>query len=92
LQNYTPRASLVPGELNFEFQKSCPYAWPHCTAPLYAGAMPFIFNATIVNGMGLGGWVSGLPRFIPTEDDPKVRIVFPKSLRLFAYTRLTLFV
>jgi hypothetical protein len=54
--------------------------------------MPFMFNATIVNGMGLGGWVSGLPRFIPTEDDPKVRIVFPKSLRLFAYTRLTLFV
>ena len=28
--------------------------------------MPFMFNATIVNGMGLGGWLAEPPRFEPT--------------------------
>jgi membrane-bound transcription factor site-1 protease len=65
LRDYTPRASLVPGSLDFENEASCPYAWPHCTQPLYHGAMPFIFNATIVNGMGLGGWLAEPPRFEP---------------------------
>ena len=48
----------MPGSLDFEHEASCPYAWPHCTQPLYHGAMPFMFNATIVNGMGLGGWLA----------------------------------
>ena len=66
LRDYKPRASLVPGSLDFEHEASCPYAWPHCTQPLYHGAMPFMFNATIVNGMGLGGWLAEPPRFEPT--------------------------
>lgn len=33
----------------------CPYMWPFCTQPLYAGAMPLMFNATVLNGMGLTG-------------------------------------
>ena len=70
LQTYAPRASLVPGSLDFEHEASCPYAWPHCAQPLYHGAMPFMFNATIVNGMGLGGWLAEPPRFEPESDDP----------------------
>ena len=68
LRDYAPRASLVPGSLDFENEASCPYAWPHCTQPLYHGAMPFMFNATIVNGMGLGGWLAEPPRFEPNAN------------------------
>lgn len=52
LQKYEARASVVPAELNF---MDCPYMWPFCTQPLYAGAMPLMFNATVLNGMGLTG-------------------------------------
>ena len=67
LRDYVPRASLVPGEMDFEFGKTCPYSWPHCTQPLYYASMPFMFNATVVNGMGLGGWISEVPRFVASE-------------------------
>jgi membrane-bound transcription factor site-1 protease len=69
LKSYTPRASLVPTSLDFEHETSCPYAWPHCAQPLYHGAMPFMFNATIVNGMGLGGWLKAPPKFEPSTED-----------------------
>jgi hypothetical protein len=52
LQKYEPRASVLPAQLNF---MDCPYMWPFCAQPLYAGAMPLIFNATVLNGMGLIG-------------------------------------
>jgi membrane-bound transcription factor site-1 protease len=60
------RASLVPGTLDFT---DCPYMWPHCTQPLYHGAMPFMFNATIVNGMGAVGWIEKPPTFTRASDD-----------------------
>lgn len=52
LQAYEPRASVVPAALHFA---DCPYMWPFCAQPLYAGAMPLMFNATVLNGMGLTG-------------------------------------
>jgi membrane-bound transcription factor site-1 protease len=52
LAKYEPRASVVPAALNLT---DCPYAWPFCRQPLYADAMPAIFNATVLNGMGLTG-------------------------------------
>lgn len=52
LAKYEPRASVVPAALNLT---DCPYAWPFCRQPLYADAMPLIFNATVLNGMGLTG-------------------------------------
>lgn len=52
LASYVPRASVVPAALNLT---DCPYAWPFCRQPLYAGAMPLIFNATVLSGMGLTG-------------------------------------
>lgn len=67
LQKYEPRASVVPAELNF---MDCPYMWPFCTQPLYAGAMPLMFNATVLNGMGLTGGdcsLSGSGQILPPE-------------------------
>ncbi len=29
--------------------------WPFCRQPLYAHAMPLMFNATILNALGLAG-------------------------------------
>ena len=52
LENYTPRASIVPAALDF---RECPFLWPFCRQPIYAQAMPLMFNATVLNGMGLTG-------------------------------------
>ena len=58
LKQYKPRASVVPAELDFT---DCPYMWPFCRQPLYANAMPLMFNATVLNGMGLIGEPCRLP-------------------------------
>lgn len=52
LQSYEPRASIVPSVLDFT---QCPFMWPFCKQPIYAHAMPLMFNATVLNGMGLTG-------------------------------------
>jgi len=52
LQNYKPKASIVPKALDFT---DCPYMWPFCTQPIYANALPLIFNATVLNAMALTG-------------------------------------
>ncbi len=62
LKQYKPRASVVPAELDFT---DCPYMWPFCRQPLYANAMPLMFNATVLNGMGLIGVLCRLPFFQP---------------------------
>ncbi|KAM3207787.1 hypothetical protein ACQJBY_062826 [Aegilops geniculata] len=65
LKNYQPRASVFPNMLDFT---DCPYFWPFCRQPLYAGAMPVVFNATILNGMGVIGYVKDPPVWQPSED------------------------
>ncbi|KAL5651042.1 hypothetical protein ACJX0J_036500, partial [Zea mays] len=65
LKNYQPRASIFPTMLDFT---DCPYFWPFCRQPMYAGAMPVIFNATILNGMGVIGYVKDQPLWQPSED------------------------
>jgi membrane-bound transcription factor site-1 protease len=55
LQSYKPRASVLPAEIDFT---DCPYMWPYCGQPVYAGAQPVIFNATVLNGMGVWGNIS----------------------------------
>lgn len=62
LANYTPRASVVPSVLDLT---SCPYSWPFCRQPIFHGSMPLIFNATILNGMGVVGWLEGSPQWEP---------------------------
>ncbi|KAL6606697.1 hypothetical protein ACP70R_042350 [Stipagrostis hirtigluma subsp. patula] len=65
LKDYQPRASIFPKLLDFT---DCPYFWPFCRQPLYAGAMPVIFNATILNGMGVIGYVKDQPLWQPSGD------------------------
>ncbi|XP_057545645.1 subtilisin-like protease SBT6.1 [Amaranthus tricolor] len=66
LKNYKPRASIFPSVLDF---MDCPYSWPFCRQPLYAGAMPVIFNVTILNGMGAIGYVSESPTWHPVNEE-----------------------
>uniref|UniRef100_A0A2N9IUL8 Uncharacterized protein n=1 Tax=Fagus sylvatica TaxID=28930 RepID=A0A2N9IUL8_FAGSY len=66
LKNYQPRASIFPGVLDYT---DCPYSWPFCRQPLYAGAMPVIFNATILNGMGAIGYVKSTPKWHPSNEE-----------------------
>jgi membrane-bound transcription factor site-1 protease len=42
--------------------------WPFCRQPLYAGAMPLMFNATILNGMSLTGRLEEAPTWTPADD------------------------
>lgn len=66
LKSYQPRASIFPSALDYT---DCPYSWPFCRQPLYAGAMPVIFNATILNGMGVTGYVKSPPTWHPSDED-----------------------
>ncbi|XP_043807636.1 subtilisin-like protease SBT6.1 isoform X2 [Manihot esculenta] len=66
LKSYQPRASIFPSVLDFT---DCPYSWPFCRQPLYAGAMPVMFNATILNGMGVIGYVKGPPTWHPLDEE-----------------------
>ncbi|PKA67192.1 membrane-bound transcription factor site-1 protease [Apostasia shenzhenica] len=65
LKDYKPRATIFPNILDYT---ECPYTWPFCRQPLYAGAMPIIFNATILNGMGVVGYVESPPTWRPLND------------------------
>ncbi len=42
--------------------------WPFCKQPMYASAMPTMFNATILNGMAVTGRVSKAPAFEATDE------------------------
>lgn len=66
LKSYKPRASIFPSVLNY---MDCPYSWPFCRQPLYAGAMPVIFNVTILNGMGVLGRIDGPPMWHPDGEE-----------------------
>ncbi|CAK9170687.1 unnamed protein product [Ilex paraguariensis] len=66
LKSYKPRTSIFPSVLDYT---DCPYSWPFCRQPLYAGAMPVIFNATILNGMGVIGYVESPPTWLPLDEE-----------------------
>jgi membrane-bound transcription factor site-1 protease len=69
LEAYTPRTSITPASLDLT---DCPYAWPFCQQAIYHDGMPLIFNATILNGMGVVGYVEGSPRWEPTNEEGKL--------------------
>ncbi|KAF3674737.1 Membrane-bound transcription factor site-1 protease [Capsicum annuum] len=66
LKSYKPRASIFPSVLDYT---DCPYSWPFCHQPLYAGAMLVIFNATILDGMGVIGYVESPPTWHPSNQE-----------------------
>ncbi|KAL9440630.1 hypothetical protein AB3S75_019324 [Citrus x aurantiifolia] len=84
LKNYQPRASIFPSILDYT---DCPYSWPFCRQPLYAGAMPVIFNVTILNGMGVIGYVDGPPTWHPLgEEGNLLNIRFTYSEVIWPWT------
>lgn len=59
----------MPRELDLT---TCPYMWPFCRQPLYSGAMPVMFNATVLNGMGVVGTFVGEPVWTPKDAGGKL--------------------
>lgn len=43
----------------------CQYMWPYCTQPIYFGGSPTIINVTILNGMGVTGYINEKPKWYP---------------------------
>ncbi|XP_071742321.1 subtilisin-like protease SBT6.1 [Rutidosis leptorrhynchoides] len=66
LKSYKPRASIFPSVLDYT---DCPYSWPFCKQPLYADAMPVLFNTTVLNGMGVIGYVESRPVWHPSNEE-----------------------
>jgi membrane-bound transcription factor site-1 protease len=66
LRTYVPRASLFPAELDLR-DSACPYMWPYCKQPIYTRSRPTIANVTILNGMGVVGYVSEPPVWFPEK-------------------------
>eukprot|EP00884_Botryococcus_braunii_P003885 jgi/Botrbrau1/13498/Bobra.0082s0091.1 len=91
LKRYEPRASLVPAKLDLT---DCPFMWPFCRQPLYAGAMPLMFNATVLNGMAITGIFEAGPLFTPTNvGGSLLDIRFEYSDRLWPWSgHLSLFI
>eukprot|EP00854_Cymbomonas_tetramitiformis_P002702 gene2702-3476_t len=83
LKAYKPRASTVPGKWDLT---NCPYMWPYCKTPLYAGAMPVILNTTVVNGMGLTGWIEGEPEWVAGQYGKLMDVRFEYSSSLWPWT------
>lgn len=91
LQVYQPRASIHPSTLDFT---ECPYMWPYCLQPLYAGAQPIMYNATILNGMGVWGILAELPLWEPSDEGGQhLDVMFSHSDVIWPWSgHLTLFI
>ena len=63
------------------------YLWPHCSQPLYAGAVPLLLNLTLLNGMSVVANFSRPPRWVPrAADDGRVlRVAFEHRARLWPW-------
>ena len=90
-----PRATLFPDMVDMT-DGGCPYNWPYCAQPLYAGMVhPVQLNVTILNAMGvLGHVVDGGPRLVEERVDgaatppgrrPVLRIEFSHSGEVWPY-------
>lgn len=83
MRQYQPRASLVPGKIDFT---DASRMWPHSRHKLYAGALPYTLNTTIVNGMSSTGKLATAPGWIPTNDGGEhLEIEFEYPPRIWPY-------
>ena len=83
MREYQPRASLHPAALDFTDQARM---WPHSKQQLYAGALPYTFNATIVNGMSSTGELKSPPGWVPSDEGGKhLEIEFEYSAKIWPY-------
>ena len=79
-ETYTPRVTLVPD--SFNLVKDCPYLAPLCDQPLVRGGLPISLNVTVLNGLGVLGYVSD----IKWAGSPSVKVEaqYPVALWPFA--------
>jgi membrane-bound transcription factor site-1 protease len=83
MREYQPRASLHPAALDFTDEA---WMWPHSKQQLYAGALPYTFNATIVNGMSSTGELKSPPGWVPSNEGGKhLEIEFEYSAKIWPY-------
>ena len=57
-ETYVPHVTLVPPSLNLV--RDCPYLAPLCDQPLIKGGLPISLNVTVLNGLGVLGYVSDI--------------------------------
>ena len=63
LSTYTPQVSLSSSYVD---TTECQYFWPYCTQPMFHTSLPTFINVTILNGIGVSGWVMvGPPSYHP---------------------------
>ena len=85
LSKYRPRASFHPAALRLA-EQPCTYHWPYCSQPLYASAVPFAANVTIINALGAHGVVSEPPRWVPSAHADKIEVRFEVSETLWPWS------
>ncbi|KAF6140684.1 hypothetical protein GIB67_013977 [Kingdonia uniflora] len=92
LKRYRSRASIFPSILDYTDH---PYSWPFSRQLLYAGEMSIIFNATLLNEMGLIGYVEGQPTWHPSNDEENLlsihfysKIIWPWTSYLALYMQI----
>ena len=87
LSSYTPRASALPAQLHLD---DCPYMWPFCTQPLYAGAQPVLLNVTLLNGQHVTAWLTAAPTWTPSrkfgDQGKHLDVQFTWSTRLWPWS------
>lgn len=82
ISSFEPKASLLPSELHLE---AAPYMWPYSSQPLYAGAIPIMLNATIVNSMGVVGRVVEGPSVLAGDNSEHLELRFEHPALLWPY-------
>lgn len=73
LRETPPRATLLPPELDLTAE-ACPYMWPFCRQPLYAGAMPVVINVTVMNALSATGYIVAEPRWVPGRNGTRLTV------------------
>ncbi|KAF6141508.1 hypothetical protein GIB67_012270 [Kingdonia uniflora] len=79
LKRNRPRVSIFPSILDYTDH---PYSWSISRQPHYAGAMLVMFNATILNGMGLIGYSEGQAIWHPNNDVENLLSIY------FSYSKI----
>eukprot|EP00656_Telonema_subtile_P053710 TRINITY_DN7842_c0_g1_i2.p1 TRINITY_DN7842_c0_g1~~TRINITY_DN7842_c0_g1_i2.p1 ORF type:complete len:580 (+),score=113.43 TRINITY_DN7842_c0_g1_i2:58-1797(+) len=82
ISSFEPKASLLPSELHLE---QAPYMWPFSSQPLYAGAIPIMLNATILNSLGAVGRLVEPPTVLSGENSEHLSLQFDYPAVLWPY-------
>eukprot|EP01122_Echinamoeba_exundans_P013063 TRINITY_DN5639_c0_g1_i1.p1 TRINITY_DN5639_c0_g1~~TRINITY_DN5639_c0_g1_i1.p1 ORF type:complete len:950 (+),score=78.82 TRINITY_DN5639_c0_g1_i1:46-2850(+) len=82
-QNFVPKLSAIPPALDLH---NCPYMWPYCKQPIFAGSMPLIFNVTLLNSGSVRSRISSHPMWLPAEGGEYLNVSFTYSPEMWPYS------